>query len=157
MTRGVRISYYFRRPTEYCKRAVCETGLSHFLVWSESRSVELRTLMPNFAKSLLVDSSPPVETKRPASIAKLPKMPGITHRCHSDSGGVEELDEVMPRGLKILCWYSCCMVLPVMVDIAKPSNTKPLFAYPGVVHASKSGSWISALIRYGIVVHSPIR
>ena len=110
--------------------------------------------MPNLATSLLVDSNPPVETKRPASIAKLTKLPGITHRCHSDSGGVEELDEVMPRGLKILSWYSCCIVLPVMVVMVRPSNTKPLFAYPGVVHGSKSGAWISALIRYGTVVHT---
>ena len=60
--------------------------------------------MPNFAISRVVERKPPVDTSTPASIAKVVIGSGITARCHSDSGGVEELEDDMLRGPKMESW-----------------------------------------------------
>src|SRR6201995_2440490 len=115
------------RPTEYCRLAVCETGFIHSRVLSSGRSVELRMPTPSLARSFVVDRRPPEETDTPASNAKFPiGLPGITARHHSDTGGVEEFEEDMPRGSKMLSRYTWLRSLPVTAAIARPSKAKPL-------------------------------
>lgn len=69
---------------------------------SDGSRVELRMARPKRARSVVVERRPPVDTETPASRTNVAAgSPGITHRCHSDSGGVDELDELMLSGQKM--------------------------------------------------------
>ena len=111
-------------PMEYWKRPVCETGFSHLRVCTLDRRVELRTLVPNLAKSLTEDERPPDPSAIP-EVAYHSSGLTMTLRDDRDCGTLYIVD-FNCSGFRMVSWLSVDRGLPVMFAIAAVSRMKPL-------------------------------